>query len=512
MSQSRRLALIGLVTVALAGCNLAPEYRQPTMPVADQFPDQPLLDYQQQSGELTVQNVAASALAGELGSAADIAWQQFFEDPALKALIALALEDNRDLQQAVARMDQAQAAWGVQRGALYPTLGANLSGSRQRAPLVSGTSPTITSQYNAGIAVTAFELDLFGRLRNLSESAFQQYLATREGARSVQITLVADVAIQYYRWRMTQVLKALTEQTLESRQRSFRLVQARFGKGVANQIEVAQSRSLVDAAAAALARYTRDEQVARNAMAVLIGRPIPDDLPQGLPIERLAQVQAIPAGLPSALLERRPDILAATNQLLAANANIGAARAAFFPTISLTGSLGRVSTSLDGVFSSGGTGWALTPSITTPLFAGGSLQAGLEQAKAVQRQAVAAYEQSIEQAFREVADALSGEATLGAELAARESETASAQRFLELSQARFFRGVDSFLDVQVAEVQFFQARQQVVLVAFERLSNRVNLYKAIGGGWDDSAIESKINQPDTAGPQTSADSSPSSSS
>jgi len=361
MSQSRRLALIGLVTVALAGCNLAPEYRQPTMPVADQFPDQPLLDYQQQSGELTVQNVAASALAGELGSAADIAWQQFFEDPALKALIALALEDNRDLQQAVARMDQAQAAWGVQRGALYPTLGANLSGSRQRAPLVSGTSPTITSQYNAGIAVTAFELDLFGRLRNLSESAFQQYLATREGARSVQITLVADVAIQYYRWRMTQVLKALTEQTLESRQRSFRLVQARFGRGVANQIEVAQSRSLVDAAAAALARYTRDEQVARNAMAVLIGQPIPDDLPQGLPIERLAQVQAIPAGLPSALLERRPDILAATNQLLAANANIGAARAAFFPTISLTGSFGRVSTSLDGVFSSGGTGWALTP-------------------------------------------------------------------------------------------------------------------------------------------------------
>jgi multidrug efflux system outer membrane protein len=462
MSARVRVALIGMVMVGLAGCNLAPEYRQPDSPVGAQFPDQPRLAYQRPSGDLTVQTVAARALSDRTGNEADVPWQQFFQDPALKELIALALVGNRDLQQAVARMDQAEAAWGVQRGALYPTLGASLSGSRQRAPFADGLPSTITSQYNAGIAVTAFELDLFGRLRNLSESAFQQYLATREGARTVQIALVADVAIQYYRWRMTQVLKALTEQTLKSRQRSYRLVQARFGRGVANRIEVAQSRSLVDAAAAALARYTRDEQVARNAISVLIGQPIPADLSDGLSIDRLAEVQAIPAGLPSELLQRRPDILAATNQLLAANANIGAARAAFFPTISLTGSFGRVSTSLDGIFS-GGTGWAFAPSITMPLFAGGSLQAGLEQAKAAQREAVAAYEQSIQQAFREVADTLAGEATLGAELAARQSETTSAKRFLELSQARFFRGVDSFLDVQIAEVQFFQARQQVVL-------------------------------------------------
>lgn len=497
MNRLTRVTLAGITLMGLAGCNLAPEYRQPEMPVTSQFPDQTRLDYRQSSGELTVQVVSPETLAGRAGNEADVPWQRFFQDPALKQLIGLSLVSNRNLQQAVARMDQAEAAWGVQRGALYPTLGASLSGSRQRSPFAAGLPSTITSQYNAGIAVTAFELDLFGRLRNLSESAFQQYLASREGARAVQIALVADVAIQYYRWRMTQVLKSLTQQTLASRQRSYRLVQARFAKGVANQIDVAQSRSLVDAAAAALARYTRDEQVARNAIAVLIGQPVPADLPEGLSIDRLAEAQAIPAGLPSDLLQRRPDILGATNQLLAANANIGAARAAFFPTISLTGSLGRVSTSLDGIFSSGGTGWAFTPSITTPIFAGGALQAGLEQAKAAQRQAVAAYEQSIQQAFREVADALAGEATLSAELAARQSETASAKRFLDLSQARFFRGVDSFLDVQIAEVQFFQARQQVVLVAFERLSNRVNLYKALGGGWDESAIESQLDKPNS---------------
>lgn len=492
----RHCFLIGICGVAVAGCNLAPEYRQPDLPVATQFPDQTQLTFERQLGDLAVQVVAADTLAGGAGNEADVPWQQFFQDPALKELIALALVGNRSLQQAVARMDQAEAAWGVQRGALYPTLGAGVSGSRQRGPFAAGMPSTITSQYSAGIAVTAFELDLFGRLRNLSESAFQQYLATQQGARAVQISLVADVAIQYYRWRMTHVLKALTEQTLVSRQRSYRLVDARFRQGIASQIDVAQSRTLVDAAAASLARYTRDEQVARNAISILIGQPMPLDLPSGLPIEALGHVQTIPAGLPSDLLERRPDILAATNQMLSANANIGAARAAFFPTISLTGNLGRVSTSLDGVFSSGGTGWAISPSLTTPIFAGGALKASLEQAQALQRQAVAAYEQSIQQAFREVADALAGEATLGAEFAARQSETAAAKRFLDLSQARFFQGVNSFLDVQIAEVQFFQVRQQLVLVAFERLSNRVNLYKALGGGWDNSAIESKVDKPD----------------
>ena len=487
----------GLVVMALglAGCNLAPTYEQPDMPVPSSFPAQPELTFDESTGGVTSQTVDAQALAPGDSSAADLSWQSFFQDEALRSLIGVALKNNRDLQVAVARMDEAEAIWGIQRGEMFPTLGAGLAGSRQRGPSPGGGTNVISSQYSAGIAMTAFELDLFGRLRNLSEAAFQQYLATAEGARAVQISLVADTAIQYFRLRLAQVLMNLTEQTLDSRQRSYQLVKARFANGVASEMDAVQAKTLVDAAAADLARYTRDEQVARNALSVLIGQPVPQTLPPPPTFGDIKRLANVPAGLPSELLVQRPDIRAAENQLLAANANIGAARAAFFPNISLTGSVGTASTSLGGLFKSGSGAWAVTPSITAPIFAGGSLQAGLMQAEASQRAAVATYEQRIQQAFREVADALAGEATLEAQLSARTSETASAQKFLDLSQARFFNGVDSFLDVQIAEIQLFNARLQQALTGFETISNRINLYKALGGGFDASAVQSGNTQP-----------------
>jgi len=475
-------------SLLLSACSLAPHYERPDSAVAGQFPEQMRTSYDAAKGEFSQQQVDAASFGNDSQISEATPWQAFFKDPQLKELIGLALQNNRNLQVAIARMEQAEAVWGVQRGQMYPQLGASVQGARQAGP--NQGDPTgnnvISSQYSAGVAVTAFELDLFGRLRNLSEAAFQQYLSTAEGTRSVQIALVADTAIQFYRLRMAQVMLELTKETYQVRKKTYNLVEARFRSGISSERDAVQAKALVDSAAADLARFTRESEQARNALSVLIGQPLPASLPEPLPFAALDHVQTIPVGLPSDLLERRPDIRAAENNLLAANANIGAARAAFFPSISLTGSVGTASTSLGDLFSSGTGAWAFTPAVSLPIFRGGSLQAGLEQANAAQRGAVASYQQSVQQAFREVSDALAGEATFSSQLDARTAQSKSSQRYFDLSNARFFNGIDSFLDVQVAQVELFNSQLQEVQTGFELLANRVNLYKALGGGWDDS--------------------------
>lgn len=482
---------VALACLALAGCTLAPIYQQPESPVSPTYPAQPFTTYDPTTAEFVQTMVDADDLSAQTGvgfEAAEVPWQTFFRDRQLQALIALSLENNRDLQVAIARMQEAEAIWGVQRGEMFPELGAAIDGTRQRAPAPAASTNLITSQYTAGIAITAFELDLFGRLRNLSEAAFQQYLASAEGARGVQITLVADTAIQFFRLRMAQVMVALTEKTVQSRKQSYDLVNARFRNGVSSEMDVVQAKTLVDASAADLSRFIREQAQAKNALVVLIGQPWPQALPEPLPFDDLDQLLEIPAGLPSQLLTRRPEIRAAENQLLAANANIGAARAAFFPNISLTGRLGSASPSFNNLFGAGSGAWAFTPSVSVPIFTGGSLQAGLAQASAAQQAAIATYEQRVEQAFREVADALAGEGTLGSALAARTAQKQAAQRFLTLSRARFFNGIDSFLEVQIAETLVFDAELLKVQSSFEKLANRVNLYKALGGGWDETVL------------------------
>jgi len=477
--------------VGLAGCNLTPDYVRPQAPVAATYPDQPRVAYGGTDKAETVGLRPAAELTPAAGpAAADIGWRDFFRDQRLKALIALSLQNNRDLRVAVQRVEEARAVWGQQRGQLFPAIGVGVQGTRQRLPpnmrMGGPDGPSISSQYQAGLGLTSFEIDVFGRLRSLSEAAFQQYLSSEESRRSVQISLIGEVAQAYLNLRAAEVQLDLTRKTLEARQASFDLVRRRYEGGVASELDLNQSKSLLDSASADLAQLARTQSQAVNALVLLLGAPMPADLPPAAPFSTPAVVADIPAGLPSDLLERRPDILAAEYALRSANANIGAARAAFFPTISLTGLLGAASPSLGTLFRGGQGFWSFSPSITAPIFAGGSLESALNVARARDNIAVAQYEKSIQQAFREVSDALAGEATYTAQLQALQALEASSARTLELSNLRYTGGVDSYLQVQNAQVDSFDAQLAVVQTALASLVNRVQLYKALGGGWEET--------------------------
>ncbi|PPA75022.1 multidrug transporter [Achromobacter spanius] len=490
----KQSALSAFVAVALAGCSLAPDYQRPDALVTGAWPDQPKVQYGGYNNPTSLGTQPASAVVPEAGTpAADLGWREFFRDPRLQSLISLALVNNRDLRVAVQRVEEARAQYGVQRGAQWPSIGAGIQGQRQHLPanMRAGgpDSSSISSSYQAGIGLTTFEIDLFGRLRNLSEAAYQQYLSTEQAQKTVQITLVGSVAQSYFNYRAAEVQLDLTQRTLASRQESYDLVKRRFDGGVASELDLNQSKSLLDTASSDLAQLARARAQALNAMVLLVGAPLPADLPPAAPFGRDQLLATVPSGLPSDLLERRPDILAAENQLLSANANIGAARAAFFPTISLTGLLGVASPSLGDLFKGGQGYWSFSPSITTPLFAGGSIREGLNLAKARDNIAVAQYEQTIQQAFREVSDALAGEATYGAQLDAQRALQESSSRTLELSNLRYTNGIDSYLQVQTAQVDFFNAQLSLVQTGLAALINRVELYKALGGGWEETTKE-----------------------
>jgi len=476
-----------VLALTLAGCSLAPTYERPQAPVAADWPEKPQIDYQDAGQELA--QVLAHEASAPAMSAAELGWREMFHDPRLQTLIALALDGNRDMRIAVDRIAEAQALYGIQRADLFPSIGVGGQGTRQRLPrdMRAGgpDSPAISSQYQAGLGLTSFELDLFGRLRNLSEAAREQFLATEEARKSVQINLVGQVAQAYFALRAARLQVELTERTLASREASFALVKRRFEGGVATELELNQASALVVSAVADLASFGRAEVQARNALTLLIGMPLPEtELPEPAPFERDQQVARIAEGLPSSLVARRPDIRAAEAQLRAANANIGAARAAFFPNISLTGLLGSASLSLSGLFDAGSGFWSFSPSIAAPLFAGGSLRAGVDLAEARKNIAVSTYEGAIQQAFREVADALAGEATYSVQIEALRQRERAAGRSLELSEMRYEAGIDSYLQVQVAQVDYFNTQQARIQADLAALGNRVDLYKALGGGWE----------------------------
>ncbi|ALM86949.1 multidrug transporter [Bordetella sp. N] len=480
-----------LLAGLLSACTLAPDYHRPAAPVQADWPDQPKVVYDGYDKAATAGTQPATAVTPAGGTAAaDLGWREFFRDEQLRSLIALSLANNRDLRVAVQRVEEARAQWGQQRGELWPSIGAGVQGTRQRLPpklRVGGTdSPSISSQYQAGIGLTTFEIDVFGRLRSLSEAAYQNFLSTEQAQRSVQITLIGEVAQAYLNLRAADVQLDLTRKTLDSRQQSYDLVKRRFDGGVASELDLNQSKSLLDTASADLAQLARAKAQSLNALVVLTGAPLPADLPAPAPFEMDRVMAAVPAGLPSDLLERRPDILSAENSLQSANANIGAARAAFFPTLSLTGLFGVASPSLSDLFKGGNGYWSFSPSITTPIFAGGSIRAGLDLAKARDNIAVAQYEKTIQTAFQEVSDALAGEATYGAQLQAQQAFQQSSARSLELSNLRYTGGIDSYLQVQNAQVDYFNAQLGVVQTRLASLVNRVQLYKALGGGWEET--------------------------
>jgi outer membrane protein, multidrug efflux system len=454
------------LAMLLTGClSLAPTYERPAAPVAAAFPDLP--------------KPASAPAAPVVGEApASLAWQQFFPDARLRGLIGQALLNNRDLRVAVANIEQARAQYRIQRADRLPTVGAAFTGQRQAG---SDEQPS-ASIYQAGLAVTSFELDLFGRVRNLSQAALAQYLATEEARKAAQISLVSSVANVYLQLLADEELLAITRQTLDTRRESMRLTQLRFDYGVSSRFELQQARSLVETALATYAAQQRRRAQSVNLLTLLVGAPLPDPLPADAALTR-TDLPDLPAGLPSDLLANRPDIRAAEQALIAANANIGAARANFFPRISLTGSVGSASTELSGLFKSGSFGWTFAPQAILPLFDHGRNTAVLGSARAGREIAVAQYERTIQQAFREVADALAGQATFSEQLRAQRAVAeAEADRF-NLADLRYKNGAASYLELLDAQRALFQAQQAAVLANLERLQNQVTLYSVLGGGW-----------------------------
>lgn len=461
----RRSWLAWGLSLALGACSLAPDYHRPAAPVPTQYP----------------QTDAAGATA-ELPP-----WRDFFRDQRLQSLIALALENNRNLRVAVQRVEQARAQFGITQGTRLPTLGALGSGQTTRMPsdMRSGgpDAPSINRSYIAGVGMTAFELDFFGRVRNLSQAAYETYLSTEEARRTVQLTLVAQVAEAYFTLRTAQAMQDLMDKTLEARQGTLDLVKVRLAVGVASDLDLAQAQGQLESVRADRIAAERTFAQARNALQLLLGVSIPDALPPAATFGKDQLLAALPPGLPSQLLERRPDIMGAEHDLKSANAQIGAARAAYFPQISLTGLLGFASPELGSLFGGSQGYWQFSPQIQVPIFSSG-VRGNLDLAKAQERAAVAAYEGAIQTAFREVADGLAGEATYSRQLDALRNTEATALRSLQLAQVRYETGVDSFLQIQAAQVTLYGVQQQFIQVGTTALMNRVELYKALGGGWD----------------------------
>ena len=458
LNRAMRLAPLA-AALALGGCiSLAPDYQRPAAPVAAGFP-----------------------LAGDAKgtAAAELDWRSFFADARLKALVDLALKNNRDLRIAVLNIEQARAQFQVRRADQVPTL--NLAATGNRVP---GANGSISSTYTAGVAIPAFELDFFGRVKNLSDAALAQALATEEARRNVQIGLVASVANAYLALQTDEELRTLTLMTVATREQSLRLVRLKYDNGVVSELDLRQAESLVEGARATLAQTLRQQAQDLNLLTLLVGQPLPEDLP---PAGKLADVLAatsLPAGIPAEVLAARPDVRQAEQQLIAANANIGAARAAYFPRITLTGSAGSASNALEGLFKSGSSAWTFAPQMLMPIFDAGRTGANVDAAKAARDIAVAQYEKTVQTAFREVADALAGRATLGEQLRAQRAQAEAESRRFQLSTLRYQNGASSFLDLLDAQRALFTAQQAALQVGLLQLQNQVGLYKALGGGWN----------------------------
>ncbi|WP_454730809.1 MULTISPECIES: AdeC/AdeK/OprM family multidrug efflux complex outer membrane factor [Cupriavidus] len=468
--------VIGLAAAAalaaLSGCSLIPHYERPAAPVAGAYPQGPA--YPQ----------AAPAQAPQ---ATELGWRDFFADPRLRRLIETALDNNRDLRVAALNVEAYRAQYRIQRAELFPEVDASGSGSRQRVPADLSTTGqrVISSSYGVSLGTTAWELDLFGRVRSLSTATLERYFASQEAMRGTHVALVASVADAYLTLRADEALLKLTRDTLGTYERSYRLTKRSYDEGVASRLDLRQAQTSVETARASLARYTRQVAQDENALLVLLGTAsMPADLPPGLDLDQKLLAE-VPAGLPSDLLQNRPDILSAEHQLLSANADIGAARAAFFPSISLTASAGTASNQLSDLFSAGSGTWLFQPHINLPLFTAGSLSASLDYARIQKDINVAQYERTIQTAFREVADGLAARGTFSEQLQAQTRLVDATQDYYKLAEQRYRTGVDNYLTVLDAQRQLYSAQQVLIGDRLNQLSSEVNLYKALGGGWKD---------------------------
>jgi NodT family efflux transporter outer membrane factor (OMF) lipoprotein len=456
---NHRMRILTPLAAALlaAGCSMMPKYERPAAPVPQAFP-------------------YPGAQDGV--PAADLAWDAFFTDARLRALIATALRNNRDLRIAVLNIAQARAQYDIRNADRYPTLGVSATASRAPSP-VTGNE---TTSLSANLGISSWEIDFFGRIASLSEAALAQYLATEEGRKAAQVTLVASVANAWLSLAADEELLALTRETLATREESLRLTRMRFDAGASSEIDWRQAQSLTETARVTLAQLQRQRALDLNTLALLLGEGVAPEFQVGVTTESV-RLPDVPAGLPSEVLVRRPDVRQAEQQLVAANANIGAARAAFFPRISLTAGIGTASGQLSGLFMGGSWGYTVAPSLLQPIFDAGRNRAGLAAAQASRDIAVAQYERAIQQAFRDVSDALAGRATYGDQVAAQARVVEAESVRYRLARLRYDNGVASYLDLLDAQRSLFTAQQLLVLARLARLQNQVQLYRSLGGGW-----------------------------
>ncbi len=414
-----------------------------------------------------------------------IGWRDYFVDARLQTVIDQALDNNRDLRVAVLNVEKARAQYRIQRADRVPAVAAQGQMTR------TGGDAPVAEQFSANLGVAEFELDLFGRVRNLSEAALQQYFAEAANRRSAQLSLVAEVATAWLTLGADREQLRIAEDTLAAHLDSLRLTEARQRLGGASALELSQTRTLVETARADVARYQGQVAQDRNALTLLAGGPVDDGALPDAAVRDVAAVRAIPAGVPGEVLLRRPDVMSAEHLLLSANANIGAARAAFFPSIRLTGSIGSASDELSGLFDSGTRVWSFMPQISIPIFQGGKLRAGLGVANANRDIALAQYEKAIQSGFREAADALALNDSLDAQLEAQQALVAAAEQAQTLSQARYDAGLDSFLTLLDARRTAYAARQSLVATQLAQQSNQVALYKVLGGGWHERGVAAR---------------------
>ncbi|MGI4856346.1 MAG: efflux transporter outer membrane subunit [Janthinobacterium lividum] len=464
------LPLAVLVSAVLGACSLAPHYDRPAAPVSPSFP----------GGDAYKTN----GVVGNGVAAADIGWQDVFIDVRLKAIIALALKNNRDLRVAVLNVATARAQFQVERAALLPTFNVSAADNRTRTPgnLTYTGRPTLGSEYTA-VGNASWELDLFGRVKSLSNAALATYFSTAQARKATEISLVAQVANQYLTVRAYDAQLLVTQNTLKTAGESYRIAKLQFDNGVGDALDLKQAEGIVDQAQSNLQDQIRSRAQAVNALVLLVGAPLPDDLPQPLPLDQQNIIADIPAGVPSDLLTRRPDIIEAEQTLLADNASIGAARAAFFPSISITGSAGAASSDLGRLFKAGQAYWTFAPQINIPIFSGGENTANLDIAKVRKNIGIANYEKAIQTAFREVSDSLAARGTYDDQINALQRYVASQQNRLDLSNLRYTNGVDSYLSVLTAQTDLYSAQQMLVTAQMDRATNLVLLYQRLGGGW-----------------------------
>lgn len=461
------LVLIGLV---LSGCSLAPEYSQPEAPIPAQWPQGKAYKNAQGMPEAT--------------PIPELKWQDFFTDKQLRVIIGMALGNNRDLRLAALNVERARALYGIQRAELIPAVNAAGEWAKQRASadLTETGKPRTTDKYSVGLGVASWEIDFFGRIRNLADQALQEYMATEQARRSAQTALVSEVARAYLTLAADRESLKLAQSTFESQQDAYKLIKKRYDAGIATELDLRRAEAPVESAKVDLARYRQAVAMDHNALNLLAGSPVPGNL---LPadLDTLTPCKDISPGLSSEVLLRRPDIMAAEHRLKGAYAYIGAARAAFFPRISLTTSIGTASNELSGLFGSPSDTWSFVPRIVMPIF-DARTWAALRVSKADQKIILTQYEKTIQSAFRDVADTLAVQGTIDPQVSAQQALVKAVAETYRLSSERYIKGIDSYLGVLDAQRSLFQAQQGLVSLRLAKLANQVRLYAVLGGGSD----------------------------